>query len=253
MPEERTFPGSLQNVPEATWTRLSNNTIFFGHQSVGFNIIDGIEDLMSTNSQIRLNIVETDAPADFTTSVFAHARVGSNRDPQSKMDAFATALERGIGDKADVAFFKLCYVDIVAETDVQGVFAVYKNTMSLLKKKHPRITFVHVTVPLTYTKETVKTWIKKITGRTQSLEYDNNVARNQFNDLLRKEYGRKEPIFDLAMIESTSPDGTRHTFSKDGNTYYSLISAYSNDGGHLNQFGRRMVAQHLLLFLASLS
>jgi hypothetical protein len=251
MLDEKGFLASLQNVPEATWTSLSKKRIFFGHQSVGFNIIDGIKDFMRTNPQIRLNIIETNSPADLNTPVFAHASVGKNTDPQSKMDAFADLMEKGIGDKADIALFKFCYVDIRRETDAEGVFAAYKSTMSLLEGKHPKTTFVHVTAPLTCTKETFKTWIKKMIGKKEIWEYDDNIARNQFNNLLRKEYQGKEPIFDLADVESTYPDGTRQTFSKDGNTYYSLVPNYTNDGGHLNELGRRIAAGHLLLLLAS--
>jgi len=44
---------------------------------------------------------------------------------------------------------------------------------------------------------------------------------------------QKEPLFDLAAIESTAPDGTRASFMKDGKTYYQMVSDYTHDGGHL--------------------
>jgi lysophospholipase L1-like esterase len=71
--------------------------------------------------------------------------------------------------------------------------------------------------------------------------------------LLRKNYEGKEPVFDLARIESTRPDGTRETFTQDGKTYYALVPAYTKDGGHLNKLGRKKVAEQLLLLLVSLS
>ena len=80
-----------------------------------------------------------------------------------------------------------------------------------------------------------------------------NSKRYEFNELLRKEYERKAPVFDLARIESTFPDGRRSLFSKGGTTYYSLVSDYTHDGGHLNEFGRKIVAEQLLILLASLS
>ena len=42
------------------------------------------------------------------------------------------------------------------------------------------------------------------------------------------------------------------TFEKDGRTYYALAPLYTNDGGHLNETGRKVVAEKLLYFLASL-
>jgi hypothetical protein len=71
--------------------------------------------------------------------------------------------------------------------------------------------------------------------------------------MLRKEYTGKEPIFDLAALESTNPDGTRLSFTQNGKTAYALVPTYTTDGGHLNEQGRKLVAEQLLIFLASLS
>ena len=98
--------------------------------------------------QIKLNIVETRNPDDFNKGIFAHSRVGKNVDPKSKIDEFAKFTEQGIGENADIAFFKFCYVDVRSETDSQKVFDDYKKSMSNLTKKYPKTNFIHVTVPL---------------------------------------------------------------------------------------------------------
>ena len=49
----------LKNVPASSWKALFEKKIYFGHQSVGFNIMDGITDLMKEYPDIKLNIVET--------------------------------------------------------------------------------------------------------------------------------------------------------------------------------------------------
>jgi lysophospholipase L1-like esterase len=72
------------------------------------------------------------------------------------------------------------------------------------------------------------------------------------NELLIKEYDGKEPVFDLAKTESTLPDGTRETFTKDGKTHYSMVLEYTHDGGHLNETGHKKAAEQLLILLASL-
>jgi len=82
--------------------------------------------------------------------------------------------------------------------------------------------------------------------------YD-HVKRNEFNAMLRHAYVGREPFFDLAKLESTFPDGSQSTFTKDGNIYAALVPDYTNDGGHLNEKGRRIVAEHLLVYLAQLS
>jgi len=243
---------SIKDIPETVWQRLSHKKIYFGHQSVGNNIIDGIKDIIKENSKIKLNIVKTNDPKMFTTPIFAHSPIGKNMDPISKINAFAKFMERGIGDKADFAFFKFCYVDITKNTDINQIFTYYKNTMKHLKEKYPKTTFIHITVPLTIVQTGFKVWIKKIIGRPIG-GYADNIKRNQFNEMLRNEYKNKEPIFDLALIESTFPDGTRCFFTDEGKTYYSLVPAYTHDGGHLNELGRKIVAEQLLILLAKLS
>jgi len=55
------------------------------------------------------------------------------------------------------------------------------------------------------------------------------------------------------MYESTLPDGKRSKFTKDGKEYFDLAPEYTFDDGHLNERGRRWVAQHLLTFLSELN
>ena len=90
-------------------------------------------------------------------------------------------------------------------------------------------------------------------GKKDIWEYDANIRKNEFNDLLRKEYSGKEPIFDLAYVESTFPDGRRSTFTKAGETYYSMAPEYTYDDGHLNETGRKRAAEQLLVLLANLN
>lgn len=243
---------SMKDIPESQWQRLSEKTIFFGHHSVGNNIISGLQDLMIENPQIKLNILETHDPAAFNTPLLAHSKVGMNMDPKSKCDAFADFMERGLGEKADIAFFKFCFVDLKAATDIDSLFSDYKKTMEVMRQKYPRTTFLHVTVPLTTVQTGIKAWVKQIIGRPID-GYDDNARRGEFNDRLRNEYQGKAPVFDLAVLESTSPDGTRTSFARDGRVYQSMVPDYTHDGGHLNERGRRLVAEQLLVLLVSLS
>jgi hypothetical protein len=100
----------------------------------------------------------------------------------------------------------------------------------------------------------MKAWWKSLKDRIKDLigktNFYDNRKRNQFNEMMRNEYSGKEPLFDLAKIESTYPDGKELTSIKDGKVQYTLIPDYTYDGGHLNERGRIMVAEKLLLFLA---
>lgn len=225
---------------------VAGKKIFFGHQSVGFNILDGINAIYGENG-VKLNVVKSKDASVFKGPAFAHSQVGHNDSPESKIEDFGTFMRNGLGGKADIAFFKLCYVDIIYSSDVDGLFRKYKETLGQLKKEYPRTRFVHVTVPLTTSASPIKGFIKSLMGR-----HDSNIKRQLFNEKLRKEYSGKEPLFDLAAIESTRPDGTRASFQKSGSTYYSLSAEYTDDGGHLNELGKKTVAAELIRLLAAL-
>lgn len=240
---------NLNDIPDASWEKLSQEKIYFGHQSVGFNIIDGIKDLMEENPKIRLNIFETTDSNDFNSGVFAHSKVGKNQDPSSKVGDFVKNIDSGIGKSADYAALKFCYVDLVTQTKVQEVFDNYVKAIKSIKAVYPDLTIIHFTAPLTTNQSTWKTWIKKIMGKKYIWEYMDNGKRNQYNEMLLAEFKGKEPVFDIATIESTRPDGSRCRFEYNGKTYYSMVPEYTNDDGHLNAQGRKLVAAEFLITL----
>ena len=235
------------NIENIDISKIAQRKIYCGHQSVGFNILDGISDRMLRNPGVRLNIVRSKDVGVFSEPVFAHSTIGENSDPELKITDFKNTIDSGIGNNADIAFFKLCYLDINKTTKLEKVFSIYKNTMDQLKHEYPGTKFIHVTVPLTVSEFSIRDSIKKLLGRQ-----DNNIMRNHFNDRLIAEYGGKDAIFNLAEIESTYPDGSRSSFIEDNNMYYSLAPEYASDNGHLNEIGRKIVATELLRLLSEL-
>lgn len=249
-PTTKTTLPSIKNVPAEAWQKLSQKKIYFGHQSVGFDIINGIKDVMKENPQIKLNIIETTNPSDFTSPLLGHSPVGQNMNPASKCDAFANVMDKGLGNKVDIAFFKFCYVDILPNTDVNKLFSEYRGVMSALQTKYPQTIFVHMTTPLTTVEPGLKAFIRRIMGHTE--DYKTNVQREEFNQAIRNAYSGKELVFDLANIESTSVNGTRETFQLNGKIYPRMFPGYTTDGGHLNETGRKIIAEQLLIFLSKL-
>ena len=243
---------SIKDIPESALSKLSKSKIYFGHQSVGYNIVDGIMDVMKENHGINLKVVDTNDPEEFDGPIFAHSKVGRNTEPDSKVDAFSGFLESGLGNRADVAFMKMCYVDANPSTDVEAVFRYYSSAMVRLKERYPKVAIVHVTMPLVSREGGIKALAKRVLGRPLR-GYADNVKRKQFNELMREQYSGKEPLFDLARIESTRSDGSRTTFRKGSEEYHALVPEYTYDGGHLNETGRKIVAEQLLVFLADLA
>lgn len=252
MQQKKITYSSLKDIPDAAWEKLSQKTIYFGHQSVGLNILDGFKDLMEVNPKLRLNIVETTDVNNFTNGIFAHSRVGQNLDPIVKIDEFVKVLDMGVGKRADAVALKFCYLDIAKNTDIIGVFDYYKKEVNKLKNLNPELEIIHFTMPLTVSKTSWKTWIKKVIGKKEFWEFDDNIKRNQYNEMLVKEYQGKAPILDIAKIESSMQDGSRQSFELNRVTYYSMVPEYTKDGGHLNEIGRKKVAEQFLLLLANL-
>ncbi|MEW6252163.1 MAG: hypothetical protein AB1716_16110 [Planctomycetota bacterium] len=242
--DEMRFP-SPADVPPAAWSQLAGRRVFFGHQSVGDDIVAGLEDVLRARPDLGLRICRTAAPVDFAGPVFAHDHLGVNGDPCSKLRAFADVLDGGLGRCVDVAFFKFCYVDVTAATDVPALFAEYRATLDRLERDWPAVTFVHVTVPLTVRPAGLKAEVQRLLGRA-----NDNLARCRFNALLRAEYAGRAPLFDLAAVEATGPDGFCCGYDDAGVRVTSLASVYTGDGGHLNAVGRRRAAERLLVVLA---
>jgi hypothetical protein len=241
------------DVPDDAWQKLAKKSIYFGHQSVGFNILDGVSELIKEKNNIPLKIEEADTPKMFKPGVLIHSRLGENRLPDSKLNGFVKLVNKDGKNSADIMFFKFCYIDFSEKTDVEALFKDYQKAFEQLKKENPKTTFVHLTTPLTTIKqgEGVKGWIKRIIGRPFDGESE-NIKRHEFNEMIRTTYSGKEPLFDIAKIESTFPDGRRSTFESDGKTYYSLVPDYTYDGGHLNEVGKKIVAEQFLVTLVNL-
>jgi len=229
--------------------KLASKKIYFGHQSVGYNIIDGLKTIVPSDS--GLNIVETSDPKDFTKPVFAHSQNGENCKPETKIADFVKKMDSGLGNKVDIAFFKLCYVDVTARTDVNKLFNEYKTEINRLIGKYPKTIFLHFTVPVTVEDESLKriiiNLIKKILGRQVTNHVLDNIKRMEYNTLLKNEYGIK--IFDLASIESSDSSDKEILSVKGRFNHHMLQKKYTYDGGHLNKEGGEKVILKLFDFL----
>jgi len=253
MEKARVKGNSVTSIPVSTWEKLSSMRIYFGHQSVGYNIVQGIQDLMADNPEIRLNLMDIkDGKPPEGGGVFGHGTIGKNQQPETKLEDFRKRLDEGPNRRIDMAMLKFCYVDVVDGTDVDILFNKYKTRMDEIKASNPGILIIHSTIPLITDSPSIKNAIKRLLGRGES-SCGENKKKNEYNELLLKEYGGKEPVFDIARIESTRPDGTRITCTKDGKMFFCLDPDFTYDGGHLNAKGRKVVAAHLLTLLAELA
>lgn len=230
---------AVGNVPpndpslEQDLRMLQGKRIYFGHQSVGGNVLEGLRDILAEHDDLQMKIVAS--------------LIGQNGAPYTKCAAFRQALDWVGGDAVDIALMKFCYVDFNSNTDIERLFASYKEAIAEIKSKHPRVNVIPVTAPLTVRPSLCKRVAKIVLGRADDSAA--NSKRSEFNGLLRCYYAG-QPIYDLAQVESTYPDGTRSSFGFGGQTAHSLISDYASDSGHLNEVGRRIAARELIRTLA---
>jgi hypothetical protein len=230
--------------------QAARHRVFFGHQSVGGNIVAGLEELKRMAAVDGFTLVHYQAGDSLPAAFFAEAKVGANEHPQSKFDAFCRLVDSSLAGKIDIALVKICYVDLGEGSDegVDGVFAGYVKAVKALEAAHPGLTVIPVTSPLRTRfsgrgrLDDLKTRVKAMLGRG-----DDNRKRLAFNTRIRESF-RGRPLFDLAAVESTYPDGSREIYS--GNVE-ALIPAYSSDGGHLNGQGRLRAARELVKVLAA--
>ena len=242
---------NLSSLTAEEKAALTRRRIFFGHQSVGSNIMEGVAALAHEDPSLGLRVADLAGVPAPSGGFFAHDKVGQNGQPAGKTDDFASKVDGRLAGRVDVALHKYCYIDINDRSNPSALFAHYRDTMAALRRQHPEVTFVHVTAPLTHVQKGPKVLVKRLIGRPPG-GYLDNLRREQFNELMRREYAGREPLFDLAAVEATRPDGSEERFSWKGRTGRALYPAYGSDGRHLNDRGRRHVAAQLIVMLATL-
>jgi len=232
------------SVPE--WQALEKKQVVFGHQSVGGNILDGIERLAALDD-VKIDIHEQRTPP--AGKGISHFYIGKNGDPMSKIQDFAAAIDAGAADGANVALMKLCFADFNVSTDAKQLANNYIASLEALAQRHPGTNFVAVTAPLMAVQTGPKAWIKRLMGKQPNGHLD-NVRRAEFNTLLRERYLGSGRLFDLARAEAES-DGKYCWTNVDGQTIEALCPELTSDGGHLNERGEAVVAAAFLNFVNS--
>lgn len=241
-------PKAMNDALKADFERVASARVYFGHQSVGGNIMDGLEDLQRQLGHPVVRVGELDAlDAPEGQSTLLHTAIGKNENPGSKCEDFRRVLDQLQG-RLDVALFKFCYIDFDDRSDVDAIFGLYSRTMDDLKARYPDVVFIHVTAPLRSVDRGPGIWVREMLGKPNRVKLA-NVSRNEFNRRLKERYA-SDPIFDLAEVMSTYPNGGRESFKMDGATYFSLVPVYTDDGGHLNGVGRTYAAAAFMRSIA---
>jgi len=245
-PEGRATPMTPQLAADLSVARQAR--IFFYHHSVGENLLAGLSELDALAGGPRLRLASPREAASVDGPVLAHGEGGQNKVPKSKIDFFAATLRGEPRLRPDLALMKFCYVDFHPKTDVDELFAYYRSTLEGLQREFPDVRFAHVTVPLTDRPSDAKSTLRRALGLEVWADAA-NARRAEFSRRLKEAFPG-DPIFDLAEVEATAPDGSTTTFELGGRRYPSLQPRYTDDGGHLNAEGKRVAAEAAVRFVA---
>jgi hypothetical protein len=229
---------SVALISKAEIEEAAKKRVFFGHQSVGEDVLRGVRALAAEQG-VTLNIVKTRQPPADGAGVY-HFNIGQNGAPDSKISDYANTVGAAGFPDADIALMKLCYVDLNARSDGEAVAKTYEAALESLSKAHPKTRFVAVTSPLTRVETGAKAWVKGMIGR--SVGHQENAVRQTFNAYLRGKFG-PDRLYDLAKIESDANPADAAAPA--------LRSDLTEDGGHLNDKGSRLAGAAFLKLVAS--
>ncbi|MDN5763476.1 MAG: hypothetical protein L0H41_14330 [Microlunatus sp.] len=229
--ETSVAPPTALDAP--TLESIAHTRVFFAHRSVGADIV--VKGLPAVFGEYGVKPPVVNDGVPLSNGSFGDRWLNQTENPQSKLQDFDMWVrQKGVGSAADIAFMKLGFVDIKAETDVPALFHSYKSMMDRLERDYPDVRFLHVTVSVTR-------WVP-----------ENNAAIEKYNEMMRGQYGDTGRLFDLAAVVSTCPDGKsdKHTTSK-GDVYFQICKEYTTDGGHLNERGAELAATAMLGVIAA--
>lgn len=231
-------------INKSELSSLEGKAAYFGHQSVGINIIDGLKSLIIKNNDLNFikiishkEYLSLKIPENDSSFYFIHSFIGENGFPETKLEDFQNKLDTLTSINA--AFLKFCFVDIDRNTDVNVLYNNYINKIKYLEGKHNNIKFVYFTIPVTAKRNYFVLLAKTILGRP-----DYSYKRNQINKLLRETDNIN--LFDLAYLETNSENYKKENIKEH------LLKEYASDAGHLNSIGSEKVALELLIHLNSL-
>ena len=160
--------------------RVSRTKVFFGHQSVGMNVLDGVPGVYAAHGVAAPAIVEDGTEPGQDGGFVDHAFIGENAKPLVKIQDFDAKMRSGArpaGRRGDD--------EVLLRRHHRP--ARTSPRCSLLPRDHrrpgaglPQVTFVHVTVPLMTEQGQLSKLKSLLTGRSGNGPAD-NVARERLN------------------------------------------------------------------------
>lgn len=191
------FDAEVADNAEAN-ARIRQARVFFGHQSIGANTLEGMAALGFAAPWVHWDFPES---ADYNGGAyFGQEYVGQNGDPKGKAAAFRSfMIDAGYGGRVEIAGMKVCFVDFDDDgagpavgdaAEMQALEQAYAAAVSDVREAYPSVRLFHVTPPLV----AADYW-----------SVSRNGARVELGDWIQATYGGVDVVFDLQDVESTDP------------------------------------------------
>ena len=180
--------------------------------------------------------------------MLGHVKLDPNAGPAAKLAGFEAAVNTQASG-LDVVMLSWDTTDFGAQTDGRALLAQYRAAVERLRAQSPGLRFVHFTAPLTAVDSGPLARLRRLFGQAPRGIVENS-NRDDYNELLRQTFLGREPVFDLAQLQSTLADGTACSADWQGRSVPALVPAYTDDDVHLNPAGQQRGARSLIALLA---
>ena len=234
-------------VLRANLQRVAAQRVLMVHGRCGTCLLDGVRAL-SQQAGIAVQIQALSNAAEVGPGTLGHVKLDQNAGPAAKLLGFEAALNTQASG-LDVAMLAFDTTDFGAQTDGKALFAQYRAAVERLRAQSPGLRFVHITAPLTAVDSGPLARLLRLLGQAPHGIVENS-NRDDYNELLRQTFQGREPVFDLALLQSTLTDGTVWNSDWQGRTVPALVPAYTDDDVHLNPAGQQRGARSLIALLA---
>lgn len=229
--------------------------VLYGTQKTGASIVAQLQNAYRGAGLPTPRVAKWTKVRSDTKPVFASAPIGNDSSPESRLKDFARLVNDAPRSSIDVALMEFSYADITADTDIDAVFAGYVATMESLENAHPDVRFLYTTVPVTAEnswKSVPSSEITGLTGATQPVWQD-NIARERYNALIRARFAQGGRLFDIAALEADRGKGMVAGKEHEGRWFYVLNPADSKDGRTLTSTAAKRLAGALSALVTSIS
>lgn len=227
--------------------------VLIGSGAIGTDIAKGIPAAFKAAERSGPRVTPWVKARKSRGPVIATATVGQTGDPESRFRAFANLVNDAPLNSIDVAIMALNYEDITAETDISRVFENYASTMESIEQANPDIKFLYATVPVTTSNSWRAVDAATVIGLIDVNQpvWQDNIARERFNGLIRSQYASSGRLFDIAALEARISEGKAAAKMHENQWYFVMNPSLSSNGKRLGKAGAVQLADMLVRLVAA--